>query len=283
VAIAGREQIGPYRLLKLIRAGKTTHVWEALDPIENKRVALKALQQQCRKDKAEVSNLRHEHTVGHVLDHENVNRILEFNISKGVPFVVMDLFDGLNLKQAIRLSPDLIKANFESITRQSAAGLQHLHEHQWVHCDIKPDNFLINHAAEIRLIDFAIAVKIKKGLSKLLSGKSRVQGTRSYMSPEQIRGGALDARTDVYSLGCTVYELASGKLPYTGISADDLLNRHLRAPIPSLSAASDRYSTDFSELVSRMMAKKADQRPETIGKVLELMDDMRIVRRQSST
>jgi len=283
VAIAGREQIGPYRLLKLIRAGKTTHVWEALDPIENKRVALKALQQQCRKDKAEVSNLRHEHTVGHVLDHENVNRILEFNISKGVPFVVMDLFDGLNLKQAIRLSPDLIKANFESITRQSAAGLQHLHEHQWVHCDIKPDNFLINHAAEIRLIDFAIAVKIKKGLSKLLSGKSRVQGTRSYMSPEQIRGGALDARTDVYSLGCTVYELASGKLPYTGISADDLLNRHLRAPIPSLSAASDRYSTDFSELVSRMMAKKADQRPETIGKVLELMDGMRIVRRQSST
>ena len=281
MAITGRDYIGPYRLLKLVRAGKTTHVWETLGP-ENRRIAIKVLQKQCRNDKMEVNSLRHEYTVGHVLDHENVNQVLNFNITRGIPYVVMEFFNGLNLKQAIRQRPAHVADNFESIIRQAALGLQHMHEHDWVHCDVKPDNFLLNDHGEVRLIDFAIATKIKKGLARLLSGKSHVRGTRSYMSPEQIRGKALDARSDVYSFGCVVYELACSKLPYTGVSADDLLSRHLRSPIPSLSAATDKFSPEFSSLVANMMAKKVDQRPKSIAKVIETIDDIRIYRRKSA-
>jgi len=281
VAISGREYLGPYHLLKLIRAGKATLVWEAFDP-DNHRIAIKVLQRQHCNDKVEVASLRHEYTVGRELNHPNVNRILEFNVTRGMAYVAMDFFDGLNLKQSIRQSAQLVAEQYEHIVRQAGAGLQHLHEHDWVHCDVKPDNFLLDEKGDVRLIDFSIATKVKKGLARILPRRSRVQGTRSYMSPEQIRGAALDPRSDVYSFGCVVYELGCGKLPYTGVSADDLLNRHLRAPIPPLSAATDRFSQDFSDLVASMMAKKADQRPKSIAKVIEMLDDIRIHRRKSS-
>jgi serine/threonine protein kinase len=104
-----------------------------------------------------------------------------------------------------------------------------------IHCDIKPDNYLINEAGNIKLIDFAIAEQKKGFFGRLLSGKkSSIAGTRSYMSPEQIRGEALDHRADIYSFGCLAYELATGKLPFTGSTTNELLNKHLSSKVPPL-------------------------------------------------
>ena len=276
--MATREYIGKYRLLKLVRAGKTAQIWEAMDPADNERIALKALHGDYCKDKHEIALLKHEYAVGNALDHEAVNRVRAFDIAKGTPFVAMDYFAGPNIKQAMRSHPQVIDKFTDDIVRLTAEGLGHMHDIGWVHCDVKPDNYLINSKAVVKLIDFSIAQKIKKkgGFGKLFKGKNKVQGTMSYMSPEQIRGEQVDARADIYSLGCMYYELLSGKMPYTGISANDLLTKHLRASVPSLSSVNENVTREFTKLVLKMMAKKPDQRPDSIKKVLDTLEKIRI-------
>jgi serine/threonine-protein kinase len=275
---ARKDYIGPYRLLKLVRAGKATQIWEAMNPTDHQRVALKSLHGSHIDDKHEVNTLRHEYTVGHTLDHEAVNRVHEFNISRGTPYVVMDFFNAPNLKQLFRQDPERIKKYREQIIAQAAEGLRHLHEVGWVHRDVKPDNFLLNEEGQLKLIDFAIAQKIKKKGWSLLAKKNAVQGTRSYMSPEQIRGEAVDARSDIYSLGCLIFELFSGRPPYTGNNADELLTKHLRAPVPSVAAYNDEVTAKFAQLVSRMMAKKPAARPQSMGEFLTELDQIRILK-----
>jgi serine/threonine protein kinase len=137
-----------------------------------------------------------------------------------------------------------------------------------VHRDVKPDNFLVGENGEVKLIDFALAVRRKKGLARLFSTRSKVQGTRSYMSPEQIRGQPLDERADIYSYGCVAYELLGGKPPYTGTSTNELLNKHLRAAIPPAQASNRNVTDEFAALMKSMLAKKPEDRPQSMDDVL---------------
>ena len=212
------DYIGPYRLLKLIRSGSRTHVWEAMNSADNQRVAIKSLQPDYRKDRQELTALKHEYEVGSSLDHANINRVFEFDVTRGVPYVVMDYFNAPNLKQSIRQFPDRVRENLVSIVEQAAAGLQHLHERGWIHRDIKPDNYLMDETCEVRLIDFAISQKIKKksALGSLFGGKAPIVGTRSYMSPEQIKGEHLEPSSDIYSLGCVIFESLLSTRPVYG-------------------------------------------------------------------
>lgn len=262
--------------MKLVRAGSTTQVWEAMNSTDNERVALKALQRDYRTNKEQIAMLRHEFQVGRNFSHENVNSIHDFSIDRGVPYIVMDYCSGVNLKQAMRLATEQLVNDLEPIIMQSARGLQHMHEQGWVHRDVKPDNFLLDENSHIKLIDFAIAQKIKTGFGRFFSGRGKVQGTRSYMSPEQIRGEAIDARADIYSLGCMIFELLSGKLPYTGTSANDLLTKHVRAPIPALGAFCDSATPEFAKLVADMMAKKPEHRPESLAQWFEKVAAIRM-------
>lgn len=277
-----RDHIGPYRLLKQIRSAKTTQIWEAMNSADQRRVALKVLRKDFAKNRAEIASMRHEFEVGHTLDHPSVNRIHAFDDSRDLPFIVMDYFRGPNLKQAIRQHGDLIAERLPEIVKQCAEGLGHMHAAGWVHRDVKPDNFLVNAEAKVKLIDFAIAQKPKKGLGKLFGGKTTIQGTRSYMAPEQIRGGSADPRSDIYSLGCTYYELATGKPPFTGSTADDLLVKHLKQPPPSASAIVDHITPDFGHVIAQMMDKKPEKRPQSIEQLLEQLDQIRILKRAPS-
>jgi serine/threonine-protein kinase len=139
-----------------------------------------------------------------------------------------------------------------------------MHEQGWVHRDIKPDNFLINDENHVRLIDFNLSRKVKKGLGKLLGNKMPVQGTYSYMAPEQIRGQAVDERADMYSFGCMIYELITGKMPFTATSPTDLLNKHLKTKPQHISVLNKNVHADFADLVTRMLAKEPKDRPESL-------------------
>lgn len=272
----GQNYVGAYRLLRMIRAGKACQIWEAVRELENERCVLKILRKEFWNDRDEVGLLKHEYFVGKDLDHEHVIRIYEFDIVRGTPFLALESFESLNLKQWLRENPEPDRALLASLIEQSALGLEHLHSHGWVHRDVKPDNLLVNSEGLVKLIDFAIAQKMRSGLGRLFGGKGKIQGTRSYMAPEQIRNEAIDFRADVYSFGCTIFELISGKLPFTGINADDLLQRHLKSPVPSLMALDHKVTEEMSNLVGRMMAKRREERPASMTEFLAAFRAMRL-------
>jgi serine/threonine protein kinase len=177
----------------------------------------------------------------------------------------MDWFAAPNLRRRILQGIDSFGYLIPRIVDQAAEGLCYFNQSGWVHRDVKPDNFLVDDDGNVKLIDFALARRSKSGLGKALSPRSKIQGTRSYMAPEQIRGAGLDQRADVYSFGCTLYELFAGRPPYTGASADDLLRKHLRSVPPSLEAVYKNITEEFADLVRRALAKDPEKRPKSVG------------------
>ena len=263
-----RDFIGKYRLARLIRLGSTCQVWEGIRDDGN-RFALKVLRPEQRGNKEEIGFLKHEFEIASTLNHKNIIKLVEFVTDTDTPFIVLELFSEMNLKQALRRGPEPIAFMIPSIIEQTSEALYYFHTKGYVHCDIKPDNLLVNREGLTKLIDFTIAKKVKKGLGRLFSGKTKVEGTRSYMSPEQIRGQSLDARSDIYSLGCMFYELMTGKLPFTGNTPNDLLSKHLSTAPPSVLVINDNVSTEFNHYIRKMMSKKPEDRPESMWEVLK--------------
>lgn len=261
--------LGRYRLAKFIRSGNSSQIWEAISD-KQERFVLKVLRPEHWGNKEEIGLLKHEFEVGHALKHPNIIGIHEFNLEGKIAYLVLDVFCVLNVKQALRENSAKIQVQFSKIAEQMALSLGHMHEKGWVHCDVKPDNFLLNDEGVIKLIDFTISRKAATGmLSRMFGGQKVIRGTRSYMSPEQIRGQPLDGRADIYSLGCMFYELLGGKPPYTGDNPNDLLQKHLTASIPSVVVQNGNVMPDLAALLRKMMSKKPDDRPQSMVEVLK--------------
>lgn len=277
-----RDFLGPYRLARLIRIGSTAEVWEAVDEStpENKRYALKVLRPNVADDKNELALLKHEYNVGKALSSPRIIKVLDFQSDKGRPFLVLELFSELNMKQALRKGPDSLAFMLNKIIEQAAEGLYYMHTKNWIHRDIKPDNYLIARDGETKLIDFTIAEPKRSGLKKLFYKSKNVQGTRSYMSPEQIRGHLCDERSDLYSFGCVLFELVSGKPPYTGQTPNDLLSKHITASIPSPVVYNDNVTSEFAALTKKLMAKKPDDRPDSVWEFLKEFRTIEIWRKR---
>ena len=268
-----RDYFGSYRLARLIRVGSSCEVWEAVKDEDASRVALKILVKDQRSNMTEVNVLKHEAEIGKHLNHPNIIKIHSFNIENDTPFLVMELFSALNLKLVLRKGIQPIAYMVPGIIEQAAQALYQMHELGFVHCDVKPDNFLVSETGQVKLIDFAISRKLNQGFLASLNPMRwffrKLQGTRSYMSPEQIRQQSLDARADVYSFGCVLFELVGGKTPFTGDTPDDLLRRHLTAAIPSVQSLNANVTAEFATLIKRMMAKRRDDRPASMWEVLK--------------
>jgi serine/threonine protein kinase len=271
-----RDFLGPYRLVRLIRVGHTCQVWEAAKTDEKDRYVLKVLRENLRNDRAEIAALKNEYECGKSLKHKNIIKIYDFANEGGAAYLVMEHFEHPNLKLWLR-EPQKIAHLSLKIIEQAAEGLFSMHEQGWVHRDVKPDNFLVSNTGTVKLIDFAISTKQKSSLAALFSfGGRKIMGTRSYMPPEQIRGKNLDARSDMYSFGCMLYELMTAKCPFTGTTADELLSKHLTSPMPSIQVHNDNVTPEFSELVKKMMAKKPDDRPASMWEFLKTFRSMRV-------
>ncbi|MFO1062708.1 MAG: serine/threonine-protein kinase [Pirellulales bacterium] len=276
-----RDFLGPYRLARLIRVGNSCQVWEAIKSPDGGRYALKVLRPDFRHDKTELTFLRNEYEIASQMAHPNVIKVHELVMDGQAPFISLELFSELNMKQALRRGPESLAYMLDKIISQCTESLYYMHSKGYVHCDVKPDNFLVSRDGEVKLIDFTISQKIKTGLAKLFSGKAKnVQGTLSYMAPEQIQGKSLDEKVDVYSFGCVLFELVTGKLPYTGTSPNELLNKHISAPIPSPLVANENVTQEFANLLKQMMAKKPENRMPTMWEVLKNVRNVRIFKKQ---
>jgi len=271
-----RDFLGAYRLVRLIRVGHTCQVWEAAKSDDKDRYVLKVLRPDLRDNKEEVAALKNEYECGKSLKHKNIIKIYDFAVEGGAAFVVMEHFEHPNLKLWLR-EPQKIAHLSLKIIEQGAEGLYFMHEQGWVHRDVKPDNFLVSNQGVVKLIDFAISIRQKSRLAAMFSfGGKKIQGTRSYMSPEQIRGKNLDARADMYSFGCVLFELMTAKCPFTGSTADELLAKHLTSPIPSIQVYNNNVTPEFAELVKKMMAKRPDDRPANLWEFLKVFRSMRV-------
>ncbi len=217
-----------------------------------------------RRDREQIGYMRREYLVGRSLVSPRVVQIESYDVDRGRPYLVMEWFAAPNMKHWIRQGTQSIAHLLEGILEHSAEGLEAFHKAGYVHRDVKPDNFLVSEEGEVKLIDFALAMPIRRGLQRLLSRMGKLQGTRSYMAPEQIRRAAPDPRADLYSFACTIFELLAGRPPFTGTTANELLNKHLKAVPPPLQTAEPNVTAEFAQLIRRSMAKRPEERPQSM-------------------
>ncbi len=237
-------------MFHLIRAGAIYEIWAVRPVSENTAYAMKWLPPGPKYGRANVDELKHEFQVGKLLEHPSVIQTLDFGNTANGAYMLLELFKVPNLKQQI-ISGGYKKLQHraKAILAGAAAGLAHLHDKGWIHRDIKPDNFLLRDDDIVKLIDFNLARKPSGGLSKLFGGRMKVQGTHSYMSPEQIRGQTLDFRADVYSFGCMLHEFFSGKPPFSANSPNELLQRHLSNKPQPLTVFDKNIMPEFAAYV----------------------------------
>lgn len=275
---AAPTQIGPYQLVALIHSSPVGQLWQAYHPGQQRSCALKTLLDHFHKDKEKVGYLKWEYEVGAKLEHPRVIRTYEFSNDRGIPYLTTEWFQAPNLKQRIQQGTENLAPIASKIILQSTEALAYFNGLGWVHRDIKPENFLVANDGEVKLIDFALAQRRKTGIARLFATRSKVQGTRSYISPEQIRGSAFDERSDLYSLACTFFELLAGRPPLVGTSTNDLLSKHLKATPPRLESLNKNVTPEFAELIRRALAKEPAERP-SMQDFLRQVQYIRIFRR----
>lgn len=263
------EILGDYRMYHLIRAGAVFEIWAVRPMSGTDLFAVKWLPKDSRSySRSTVAELKHEYNVGKSLEHKGVIKTYEFGTGSNGAFLVMEFFKTPNLKQQISANLKNLQWRLKDLLTNAAAGLAYMHDQGWVHRDVKPDNYLASDDNEVRLIDFTIAAKKTGSLGKLLGGKVAVQGTYSFMAPEQIRGQGVDPRDDIYSFGCMIYELLTGKVPFTANSPNELLQRHLKSRPSSLTMADENIHPNFANYVLKMLAKKREERPSSMKEVM---------------
>ena len=256
--------VGNYRMYHLIRAGSAFEIWAVRPMADNTAFAMKWLPPGPKHTKGMIADLRHEFSIGITLDHPNIIKTYEFDTTKEGTFLIMELFRSPNVKQWLHMGLANLHYRLPYLLTEMATSLAELHNKGWVHRDIKPDNYLMSEEGDIRLIDFGLTRKKQGMLGKLLGGKSKVQGTQSYLSPEQIRGKAVDHRADIYSFGCMVHELITGKPPFTASSTNELLTKHLRTKPPTIALGNKNITPEFATFVQTMLAKDPNDRPQTM-------------------
>ena len=273
------EYFGPYRVVNVVNVGQTSTLLQGYDPQSRQFVGIKTLQNRYVRDRMQLSYLQWEYNVAQTLDHEKVIKIFTFRWEKKLPYLVMEWFPELNVKNLINSGYDNYAYMIVPIIRGMTESLGYLHEKSWVHRDIKPDNFLYGDGKGIKLIDFALTKKIKMGFASKFGFHSKAQGTASYIAPEQILSKAIDPRSDVYSLGCTIFELLSGRPPYTANSPTELLQKHVSAQIPSITAKNRNVTPEMAEMLNWMLAKRPSDRPKNCTELFKLITGVRIFKK----
>ncbi|HXG68742.1 MAG TPA: protein kinase [Blastocatellia bacterium] len=261
------KQISHYRVLSLLGAGGMGEVYLAEDTTLKRKVALKVLPGTIAQDKDRLRRFEQEAFAASALNHPNILTIYEFGAEGETHFLAAELVDGETLRARLQRRP-LPLAKALDIAAQTAQALGAAHKAGIIHRDIKPENVMIRKDGLVKVLDFGLAKLVEppsldseaETRMQALTQAGTVMGTFAYMSPEQGRGSAVDARTDLFSLGVVLYEMLTRRHPFIGETASHTMVAILEKEPPPLAQFVNDVPAELEQIINRALAKKADER-----------------------
>jgi eukaryotic-like serine/threonine-protein kinase len=258
-ALSAGTPVGRYRLDELVSRGGMGEVWRAYDATLGRSVAVKLLHEGVT-DRGDRERFLREARAAAQLSHPNIVSIFDVGEWNGRPFLVMELLNGRTLAEELADRGPLPLEAVRDLGAQAAAGLSAAHAAGIVHRDIKPSNLVHTQDGTLKLVDFGIA-RVLDEASTRLTATGTIVGTAAYLAPEQARGLASDTRTDLYALGCVLYQLLSGRTPFVG-GPTEVMYAHLYTTPEPPSLLRPDVPPDLEAMVLAMLAKDPDLRPQ---------------------
>lgn len=267
------QPIEGYELIRKLGEGGMGATYLARQVFMDRMVAIKVLRRSLAADPNFLERFYREARLAGRLDHINIVRAIDVGQSGAFHYIVMDYVEGRNAGEMLVERRALDEAEALEIVLQVARALDYAHCRGILHRDVKPDNILVDGTGTVRLCDFGLARQTDSELR--LTREGMAVGTASYVSPEQARGERnADVRSDIYSLGVTLFHLITGQVPYTGDSAMAVLSKHLNEPVPWARDINPLVSEGCCRLVEKMMAKDPAQRHQTPGELIAELEEI---------
>ncbi len=258
-----------YEFIRIIGSGGFAEVYQARDKLLERDVAIKILLDEHAQESAIVERFLREAKLYAKLEHPHIIPIYDTGISEGNVFIVMKFIDGNSLKSLLQSQGKIPLHLLPRITRGIASALDYIHCKGIIHRDIKPGNIIIEHQTQnVYLADFGIA---RTDASETLTHSGMIVGTPFYLSPEQIKGKMIDSRSDIYSLGATLYELVTGEPPFHGASALEILYQHINENPKAISSLAPDIPAAIEKIISLCIEKDPRKRFQSAAEIVRLL------------
>ena len=262
---------GRYEVLKRVGSGGMADVYMAKDHKLNRNVAVKVLKSEYVEDEKFLKKFETEAQAVARLSHPNIVNIYDVGMEDGINYIVMELAEGITLKEYIRKKGYLSPKEMVEISTQIASAISHAHKNHIIHRDIKPQNILVSDTGIIKVTDFGIA---KATSSNTVTSTATAMGSVHYISPEQAKGRFCDEKSDIYSLGITMYEMVTGHVPFDHENGVTIALMHLQNEITPPSQIRDGIPDSLEKIILKCTMKKPEERYQTAD---DLIADLRLV------
>ena len=262
---------GRYEVLKRVGSGGMADVYMAKDHKLNRNVAVKVLKSEYVEDEKFLKKFETEAQAVARLSHPNIVNIYDVGMEDGINYIVMELAEGITLKEYIRKKGYLSPKETVEISTQIASAISHAHKNHIIHRDIKPQNILVSDTGIIKVTDFGIA---KATSSNTVTSTATAMGSVHYISPEQAKGRFCDEKRDIYSLGITMYEMVTGHVPFDHENGVTIALMHLQNEITPPSQIRDGIPDSLEKIILKCTMKKPEERYQTAD---DLIADLRLV------
>lgn len=256
-----------YEIIELAGSGGMSEVYKAKDHKLNRFVAMKVLKRELSEDKNFVSKFRVEAQSAAGLSHPNIVNVYDVGNEDGIYYIVMELVDGITLKEYIQKKVKIPVKEAISIAIQISMGIESAHNNHIIHRDIKPQNIIISRDGKVKVTDFGIA---RAASTETIA--SNIMGSVHYTSPEQARGGYSDEKSDIYSLGITIYEMITGRVPFDGDTTVNIAIQHLQDEIEPPRKFAPEISSSLEQIILKCTQKVPSRR---YANMTELIRDLK--------